>query len=298
MDNLPTVTTSNSILSYVEHLDKQLQFADVLLRSKLVPSHFQTKEAVYVALLWGQELGFSPVQATQSLEVIQGKVTTPAQTIKALVEREGGRVETVKWTRDECTLRMTRGDHSEEHTFTIQDAEEAQLLGKDNWKKNRKAMLYARCVSILGRNMYADVLKGLYSSEEMRDSVEVEFERVAEDRSAAHAAIIAPTPGLEQAEQNQATEALLESMEKTSKLAQQAQAIKKEQTRKEQIKELVLHFSKINVPERAIKDRIKKKSVFEMAKEDYDSLIDIGHKIRSGEPAAQFFNLEFLESAA
>lgn len=175
-NNTPAVLPSsiNTVQVYAAQLEGGLKLADVFLKSGIVPSHFKSKEAVYVALLWGQELGFSPIQAVNSIEIIQGKPTLPAATIKALIASNGGTIEEVEWSDNICHLRLTRASWAPtDVTYTIDDAKKQGLTSKDNWIRMPKAMLYARCISIGGRNMWADILKGLYSKEEMQDAIVV-----------------------------------------------------------------------------------------------------------------------------
>lgn len=168
-----------SIETYAENLQAKMQVATILLKSGMAPSHYKSPEAVLGAVLYGRELGFSPIRALQAINVIQGKPVLSAEGLKALAIQHGGKIQTVEWTDKVCTLKCTRNDWEETCTFTWEDAERQQLTGKDNWRRMPKAMLYARCVSTLVRNMFADVIGGLYSAEEMRDSTTVEPPPVA-----------------------------------------------------------------------------------------------------------------------
>lgn len=162
---------ANTVEAYSSNLSSKLQFADMLLKTQMCPSHLKTPQQVIAAMLYGQEIGFSPLQALQSVNVIQGRPTLDAAGIKAKILEAGGTFKTKKWTDTECTLECTRGDWTDVFTFTMDDAERMGLSGKENWRRMPKQMLYARCISTLGRNMYADVLRGFYGTEEMQDSI-------------------------------------------------------------------------------------------------------------------------------
>lgn len=173
MTNEITKTNEQFTLqAYSNNLKSSIEFAKTLLQTQMVPSHFKNPESVVTAILYGQELGFSPMQALQSVVVIQGKPTLDTNSLKALIIQAGGRIETVVWDDKICTLRFVRGEWKEEYSFNMGDANQMGLSGKDNWKKMPKAMLYARCVSIGARNMFADATKGFYSTDEMKDSVQ------------------------------------------------------------------------------------------------------------------------------
>lgn len=181
-NNLPELTGPVSIESYAENLNAKLQVADILLKSGMAPASYKSREAILGAVLYGRELGFSPIRALHAINVIQGKPTLSAEGLKALAIQHGAKIQTIEWTEQVCTLKCTRGDWTEECTFTMKDAALQGLSGKDNWKKMPKAMLYARCVSTIVRNMFADVIGGLYSAEEMRDAAPTvrEFKRPKE----------------------------------------------------------------------------------------------------------------------
>ncbi len=167
------VVTANTIEAYSANLQGKLQFAQMLLQTQMCPTHLKTPQQVIAAMLYGQEIGFSPLQALQSVNVIQGRPTLDAAGIKAKILEAGGTFKTKKWTETECTLECTRGEWADTFTFTLADAEKMGLTSKDNWKRMPKQMLYARCISTLGRNMYADVLRGFYGKEEMEDAINV-----------------------------------------------------------------------------------------------------------------------------
>jgi hypothetical protein len=60
------------------------------------------------------------------------------------------------------------------HSFTVEEAEAAQLLGKETWKKHRKDMLWARAVSQVARFFFPDSIKGLYTPDEIGDVIEAQ----------------------------------------------------------------------------------------------------------------------------
>lgn len=154
-------------------IDGDLKMATILLKGGLLPAHYKTAEAVVTAIWYGRELQMSPIRALQSINVIQGKPTLDAQALKAIAIQHGGKFQTVEWTAEKCTIECSRGDWVEKFTFTMGDAQLQGLAGKDNWKRMPKAMLYARCVTVLIRNMFADVIGGLYGREEMEDAVNI-----------------------------------------------------------------------------------------------------------------------------
>lgn len=122
--------------SYTENLGQKLQMATVLLKSGLLPASYRSAESVLTAVLYGKELGFSPMRSLNCINVINNKPTLSAQGLKAIAIKNGGRFETIIWNETTCKLKVVRDDWEQEFEFTIKDAERMQLTGKDNWKKN------------------------------------------------------------------------------------------------------------------------------------------------------------------
>jgi hypothetical protein len=167
---------SNTALTLfnADSLESQLAKAAVLVKSGMLPKAYDKPEAVLAACTLGSELGFSPMQALQVINVIDGKPTLGLNGMLALAQRNGGRIETLELSDTVCKVRVTRNEQVHEESYTIGDAAKAGLAGKSNWVKMPKQMLYARAVSTAIRRMFADVLSGLYSTEEMQDSVTFE----------------------------------------------------------------------------------------------------------------------------
>lgn len=163
--------TETDALAVVPQIQNYLAFGQSILKSGFAPTHYKNPESIVAAILLGREVGFGPMQALQSINVIQGKPTIDAGGLKAIVQAHGVRIKTIEWTDKKCTLELVRGDHSDKFTFTMDDAAQMGLVGKDNWKRMPKFMLYARCVSTLIRNNCADLIRGFYSKEEMEDTM-------------------------------------------------------------------------------------------------------------------------------
>lgn len=183
-----------TIEAYAANLEKKLQMCKVLRESGFAPASFKTDGAVLAAILYGQELGFSPIQSLQSIDVIQGKPTVNAQGMKAKILQAGGVVREIEWTDKVCSLEGSRGGNKQTASYSMDDAKLAGLSGKDNWKRMPKAMLYARAVTMLARNQWADVIKGLYGAEEMQDAI-------VEVVGAESHAVLASIPNLKTADQ-------------------------------------------------------------------------------------------------
>lgn len=169
------IVKEQSLDAVAVNFDAKIKVCDMIAKSGLAPASFKTPQAIFAAILRGGELGFSPMQSLETFDVVQGRVTMRASGLQALCVNHGGKFEVIEESDTRCTIKASRASNgwAQEYTFTIEDASKMQLTSKDNWKKMPKFMLYARCVSVLCRRGWPDKVAGLYSSEEMRDSVEV-----------------------------------------------------------------------------------------------------------------------------
>ena len=127
-------------------------------------------DAMFTLMLVAQSEGISPIQALNSYDIIQGRVALKANEALARFNDRGGRVKWVHTTNESAKAIFTSNYNDPvEFEYTIQDATDAGLIGKDNWKKNRKAMLRARCQVGGIRMSDPRALNNLYTSDEVRD---------------------------------------------------------------------------------------------------------------------------------
>lgn len=166
---LPTLQT------YAENLQSQLTVCELLLQSRMMPAHLNSKAAIYMIVITGQEYGFSPMRSIHLFDLIKGRVSPRACALQAIAQANHGRFFVVESTDEKITIRAERVDISwkETLTFSMQDAKRAGLTG-DNWTKYPRDMMYARCISRLARHGWADIIGGLNSYEEMEDAIQSE----------------------------------------------------------------------------------------------------------------------------
>lgn len=132
-------------------------------------------EEAAVILLTGRELGLSPMQSLRGIYVVNKTPVLSADLLVAVVRRSGlcGSWRVVESTPETCTITTLRVGETEpaSRTWTIADARRAQITGKPIWSQYPAQMLRHRCAADLAREVYPDVVLGLYTPEEM-DSVE------------------------------------------------------------------------------------------------------------------------------
>lgn len=153
----------------IHSLDDVERLARTAVASGLVAVK-RAEEAV-VLLLTGRELGLSPMQSLRGIYVVGGKPVLSADLMVAVVRRSGlcrsWRV--LKSTAAECTIETQREGETEvaRKTWTAEDAKRAGLLGKGTWAQYPAQMLRHRVAADLAREVYPDVILGLYTDDEI-----------------------------------------------------------------------------------------------------------------------------------
>lgn len=163
-------------MSEIELYESSWKLAQRVNTTPFVPRAMQGKpEHVLACVLYGRELGLGPMQALNSIHVIEGRAAASPELMRALVASAGHRIDITENTNEACTMKGIRVDTQAEATvrWTVEDAKLAGLTHKDNWKKYPRAMLAARCTSELCRLLFPDVIAGLsYTPEEIQSITE------------------------------------------------------------------------------------------------------------------------------
>ena len=148
------------------------RISEILSKSSIIPADYRNKPSdVFLAVSLGLELGFSVATSLMSISVIKGRPTLYAQSMVALCLSQGAAkyFKRIESTNELATYETCRvGGQPIRETFTIDDAKTAGLSG-DNWRKYPRKMLEARAKSFLARDVYPDILHGLYSAEEVKE---------------------------------------------------------------------------------------------------------------------------------
>jgi hypothetical protein len=132
-------------------------------------------DSCFVAMLHGSEIGLSPMQALQSIAVINGRPSVYGDAVMAIcrshpdcdeitesIEGEGDNMRAV------CVA--VRKGKSHTKSFSVAQAKKAQLWGKSGpWSQYPERMLQMRARSWCLRDLFADALKGIECAEEMQD---------------------------------------------------------------------------------------------------------------------------------
>lgn len=165
--------SQTQLVAVPQSIDAQVQQAEIWSKSSIVPDSYKNKPAdILVAVAMGQELGFKALQSLQLINVISGRPALSLNAYMALCRQHGGRYEVVESSDKSCEVKVYRGEEGWSEKFTLLDAQAQGLLGKPNWQKMPKQMLFARALSQAIRRLFADVVNGLYAAEELLDGDE------------------------------------------------------------------------------------------------------------------------------
>lgn len=163
--------TSASLMP--QQFGQKLQMAKVLCNSGLMPQGLNTPEKIAVSLQWGHELGLTPMVAVNNIAVVNGRPTLSTDIMAALA-RKSPEYAGLKWIcqdakRAEVVVMRKGAGYVEEYRgiFTIEEAANAGLVNKDNWKKYPSRMLAKRALAFAIKDAFPDLLAGIYQVEEV-----------------------------------------------------------------------------------------------------------------------------------
>jgi hypothetical protein len=149
----------------------------MIASSGLAPKQYNNEpRKIAVAITAGAELGLGPMQAIQSLAIINGRPSIYGDGLMALCLshpdcediQEDFDIQTNTAT---CTVKR-RGHKIHSANFSQKDAENAKLWGKSGpWKEYPARMLQMRARGFALRDKFADALRGIITVEEAQDTI-------------------------------------------------------------------------------------------------------------------------------
>ena len=197
-------------------IEEAWRLAGFFASSDLVPKAYRGKQAdVLVAIQYGMELGFPPMQALQSIAVIGARPSVWGDGFLALImasplyqnhdeyyevagdRRDGLTADDLK--RDDtaavCTFWRRGKPQPVTRRFTIAQAKKAQLWTKEGpWQQYPDRQLAMRARGFAGRDCFPDLLRGIRTAEEVRDIPESEVIDVPPPPVQPRRASAAPVP--------------------------------------------------------------------------------------------------------
>lgn len=174
----PPLKAGGSVGAIVpQDAEQAWRMAEMIAKSGLAPRDMKSPEQIVTAIFHGLEIGLKPMQAVQSIAVVNGRPTVWGDAALGLVESSGlleDFAESVDGDGDKmvarCFAKRVGRATPIERTFSVDDAKAAGLWGKAGpWQQYKRRMLQLRARAFTLRDGFADVLKGLQITEEARD---------------------------------------------------------------------------------------------------------------------------------
>lgn len=181
--NLQTVTPQTQVIarrSFVtlDTVERAREFAMIVANSGACPNALKGRPNDIIAVMQlGFELGLPPMQAMRTIGVVNGMPFAYGTGLLALVKRHPEFEYIKEWSEGDwklktriahCTLKR-KGEDEVTRSFSYQDAVQAQLITKDNWKNYPERMLQHRARTLAINDCLPEATFGLVSQYEAYD---------------------------------------------------------------------------------------------------------------------------------
>ena len=165
---------THDIVEHKQTLAEIQNVSKIFRTSGMFPTVDSEAKAI-VKVMAGQELGFPPVYSMMKIHMFNGHISLSADVMGSLIKRSGDHTYFIREHNQRvCKLEFkqridgkweTLGDS----TYTIEEAKQAGLSNKDNWKKHPKNMLFARAISNGARWFCPHLISGAYTQDEVEE---------------------------------------------------------------------------------------------------------------------------------
>ena len=198
-------------------LEDLYRFSKYVAVSGLAPKNLRSPEAVLVALEFGLELGLSPMQAIQSVAVINGIPAIWGDTMLGLCMSSPlfDHSEFQEWFEGKpfedsftayCRVKRSNRKEATVRSFSVADAKHAGLWNKEGpWRTYPKRMLQMRARSFALRDAFPDILRGCLAAEEVMDIPRETIPAVGVNGLAQKLGVVEKTETVQQAEAEKQT---------------------------------------------------------------------------------------------
>ena len=147
------------------------------LASLLTTNQSKAQELLILHATFGAHFGYDMGKVLEQAYMIKGKPALKADALAGICRRSGLMrfLQITEWTDRICTVNVARNDEPQDmvHTFsfTWEMAEKMGLTRNQSWLRMPQQMLRSRMISFALRALFPDALAGIYSVDEMADSM-------------------------------------------------------------------------------------------------------------------------------
>ena len=180
-------------------IQEMQSLGEVFVKSKFFQDSQDAAQAI-VKVMAGAELGFPPIASMTGVYIVKGKVSLSANLIAAAIKRSGRYTYRVR-KHDESGCEIEFFENNESiglSSFTREDAQRAQLLGKETWRSFFRNMAFARALSNGAKWHCPDIFGGpVYTPEELGADVDgegdvISIEPIREEKSVKSLTLVPP----------------------------------------------------------------------------------------------------------
>lgn len=185
---LPVLKAGGKLAAIIpQDIDSAYRLAKAVCLSGLAPKGLDKPEAVMIAIMHGMEVGLTPMMALQKIAVINGRPTIWGDGALGLVRGSGlceyvtEKIEGMGDKRVAICIAKRKGEPDPiQRRFSVDDAKRASLWDKGGpWKQYPERMLQMRARAFALRDGFADVLGGLYLTEELQGTERTDMKDIS-----------------------------------------------------------------------------------------------------------------------
>ena len=165
-----------SIVNDAEMVLSELNSAQKVCKALMQTPHYATmgEVGIFAIMQKAKSMGMNVIEALNGgMYFVNGKCEMPGQSMMALIRSKGHSLMVdPKSTKTNVIMHGKRADNGDTWSveFSIDDAKRAGIY-KNTWEKYPQVMCTWRCVSMLGRFLFSDVIKGVYVQGEISDAI-------------------------------------------------------------------------------------------------------------------------------
>ena len=172
----PSLASGKKVAAIVpQTMDETFRLAQAICKAGMAPRGMEQPEKAMIAIMRGMEVGLTPMMALDKIAIVQGRPVIWGDGALGLV-RGSGLCEFVKERMEGegdkriayCEAKRKGEVEPITRSFSVSDAKLAGLWNKQGpWKQFPDRMLQMRARAFALRDLFADVLGGLYLKEEI-----------------------------------------------------------------------------------------------------------------------------------